>query len=80
VLGLLAKLTQPLLTAPVKELKKALSRYQKDRDTGTFLATAEEVAGKYAPHQQAEGGLAPPLARRPRQREDLRLICYEFLS
>lgn len=79
VLALLAALSRPLLTAPVKELKKARVRYQKDGDAPAFITACEAVAARYA-QQPAEEAPPPKEAPRPRRREDFRLICFEFLS
>jgi hypothetical protein len=80
VLALLAALSRPLLSAPVKELKRARLLYQKDGDTAAFVGACEAVAAKYAQQPTAEAALPSAEARRPRRREDLRLICFEFLS
>jgi hypothetical protein len=79
VLALLTALSRPLLSAPVKELKKARLRYQKDGDTAAFVGACEAVATQYAQEPVAQAP-QPAEARRPGRREDLRLICFEFLS
>jgi hypothetical protein len=64
----------------VKELKKALARYQKDGDAATVLAACDVVAARYAhtPPPEAQSPASP--WPRLQGREQLRLICYEFLS
>jgi superfamily II DNA or RNA helicase len=79
VLELLTALSRPLLSAPVKELKKARLRYQKDGDAAAFIGACEAVAATYA-QQPAEEAGRPGGSRLPRRREDLRLICFEFLA
>lgn len=80
VLALLGKLSQPLLSAPVKEMKKALARYQKDGDAAAFLAGCETVAAKYAAAPSESSPGTAPARPRLQSRDQLRLICYEFLS
>ncbi len=79
ILALLASLSQPLLSAPVKELKKALVRFKKNEDAEVFLAGCESVCQKYAPAPN-RAQIAPKATRRPLRGEDLRLICFEYLS
>ena len=80
VLNLLTALSRPMLSAPVKEARQAMLRVQRGGDVETFLAVCESVAEKYAPTGPIElpgTDQNPPSALR---KEDLRLICFEFLS
>jgi hypothetical protein len=76
VLAAVAALSRPLLSGPVKELKKALARFQKIGEANAFLDECESVAAKYGP------ALNQPekQSRSPMRREDLRLVCFEYLS
>jgi hypothetical protein len=80
VLKLLAALSQPMLSAPVKEARQAMLRWQRGGDVEAFLSVCESIAEKYAPRAP----VAPPGAdQNPSpalKKDDLRLICFEFLS
>ena len=78
VITVLESLSRPLLSAPVKELRLALSRYRRDGDAGTFVTACESVATMYStqPRRTSETAESRPTL----SRQDLRLICFEFLS
>ncbi len=80
VLNLLTALSQPMLSAPVKEARKAMLRLQRDNDAEAFLTACDSVAEKYAPRAP----IMPPgddqIPSSVLKKEDLRLICFEFLS
>jgi hypothetical protein len=78
--ALLGRLSQPLLTAPVKELKRALARYQRDGDTLAFVETCDQVAADFAQAPAAAADRGPGTPHAVLGREDLRLVCFEFLS
>jgi superfamily II DNA or RNA helicase len=79
VLATLAALSQPLLNGPIKELKKALAQFHKSGKTEAFLSECEAVSQKYAPAPNpTKVDSGEP--RRQLQREDLRLVCFEYLS
>lgn len=80
VMAILAALSQPLQSAPVKELKKAMRQFQKDRDVNAFVAACEEVVSKYAEKPSQGPEPQSTQARKPLTRENLRLICFDFLS
>jgi hypothetical protein len=65
----------------VEDLKQAHGAFQKTNDVVAFLAAAEAVATKYAqqPAPTAAGDGASGGAA-PLKREDLHLICFDFLS
>jgi hypothetical protein len=80
VMAVLAALSQPLQSAPVKELKKAMRQYQKDRDVNAFVAACKGVASKYAAEPSVTPEQEGTERRKSLTREDLRLICFDFLS
>lgn len=79
VLAVLAALSHPLLSGPVKELKKALAHFQKSGSVEAFLDGCEAVGQKYAPVTKNDGASVQE-SRRPLRREELRLVCFEYLS
>jgi SNF2 family DNA or RNA helicase len=79
VLNLLTALSRPMLSAPVKEARQAMLHLQRGGDVETFLSACESVAEKYA--SKTPG--APGTEHTPSsvlKKEDLRLICFEFMS
>lgn len=80
VLNLVTVLSQPMLSAPVKEARQAMLRLQRGGDVEAFLSVCQAVAEKYGPKTPT----APPDAEENRslvlKREDLKVICFEFLS
>ena len=77
VLGMLAR---PMHRAPVKELKKSLARYQKDGDTAAFITACEEIGTRYAEQPAPTTADDGSERRKPLGRDDLHLICFDFLS
>jgi len=80
VLNLLTALSRPMLSAPVKEARQAMLQSQRGGDVETFLSVCESVAEKYAPRAPvttAGTDQNPPSALK---KDDLRLICFEFLA
>jgi hypothetical protein len=80
VLNLLTALSQPLLSAPVKEARQAMLRLQRGGDVETFLSVCESVAEKYAPKAPITPSGTDENPSSVLKKEDLRLICFEFLS
>jgi hypothetical protein len=80
VINLLTVLSRPMLSAPVKELRHAMLRYRRDGDAASFVTTCESIALKFAPQPTAESESADTMVRPALTRQDLRLICFEFLS
>jgi hypothetical protein len=78
--ALLGSLSQPLLAAPVKELKQALATYRRDGDTPAFVAACEQVAARYASAPPRPGSPAPSGPRPALRRDALRLVCFEFIG
>jgi superfamily II DNA/RNA helicase len=81
VMALVGQLASPLPKAPVKDLKQAHGAFQKTNDAAAFLTAAETVASKYAQQpvtSTASNGEAGATALL--KREDLHLICFDFLS
>jgi len=79
ILRVLGMLAQPLMSAPVKELKKTLVRFQQHRDADAFVAVCEVIAAKYSHDRSRSSGDADE-RRCPMTRDDLRLICFDFFS
>jgi len=79
IVRLLGMLAQPLLSAPVKELKKALVRFQQDRDADAFVTGCEVTAAKYSQDRSQPSGETDE-RRCPMTRDDLRLIGFDFFS
>ena len=77
VLGMLAR---PMQRAPVKELKKSLAQYQKDGDTAAFITACEEIGTRYAEQPAPNGADDGSERRKPLARDDLHLVCFDFLS
>jgi hypothetical protein len=80
VLNLLTALSLPVLSAPVKEARQAVLRLQRGGDVETFHSVCESVAQKYA---QKATVVPPGNGQNPSsvlKKEDLRLICFAFLS
>ncbi|MCH9033488.1 MAG: helicase [Planctomycetes bacterium] len=77
VLGMLAR---PMHRAPVKELKKSLAQYQKDGDTAAFITACEEIGTRYAEQPAPTTADDGSERRKPLGRDDLHLICFDFLS
>jgi superfamily II DNA or RNA helicase len=77
--ALLGRLSLPLLAAPVKELKQALATYRRDGDTPAFVAACEQVSARYVPAPAPPADTGHPGVRPALRREDLRLICFEFI-
>ena len=80
VLALLGRLAMPLPRAPVKDLKKARAEHQKSGDIGAFLKAVEEVASKYGAVENASSDVALANGDGGIRREDLHLVCFQFLS
>jgi SNF2 family DNA or RNA helicase len=80
VLNLLTALSQPLLSAPVKEARQALLRLQRGGDVEAFLSVCESVAEKYAPKPRVAEPVADQGDSSASPKEGLRLICFEFLA
>lgn len=78
VLTLLSSLALPMFDAPVRELKTAVSRHQRDKDADAFVQACESVVKKYAhapsPATADQGATGSLLTR-----DDLHLICFDFL-
>jgi len=68
----LTALRQSLSRARLKDLRAAYSAYQQTQDIAALLETIREFGAPPAP--SAEPGAAAPLAR-----EDLRLVCWEYI-
>jgi hypothetical protein len=80
VLTLLGKLSAPLPRAPVKDLKKAQTSFQKTGDAAVLLHDVEQVADRYGAMDAATVGETDGAATGTMGREDLHLICFDFLS
>ena len=80
VIQLLGALSQPMLSAPVKEVRKAMLRFQRDGDVDLFLSVCESVADQYAPKPPPVPSSDDKDGMPALKKEDLRLICFEFLS
>lgn len=80
VINLLTILSCPMLSAPVKELRHAMLRYRRDGDAASFVATCETIALKFAPQPAPGLEAADTMVRPALTRQELRLICFEFLS
>ena len=80
VMRVLGMRTRPLHHAPVKELKKALAQYQKDGDTVAFIAACEEIGVRYSEQPASHGDDNGSDRQKSISRDDLHLICFDFLS
>lgn len=79
VIAVSSVLSEPMLQAPVKELKHAMTSFQKDGNADVFVQACERVINRYG-HRIEPAVNNDYVRRRPLTRDDLRLICFEFLS
>jgi hypothetical protein len=77
LLKLHEQLSRPLAMAPVKQLRKALQQYRRDRQAVVFVNACEQVAAEFG---VISASIDEPGLRVPMNRSDLRLICFEFIS
>lgn len=80
LIALLANFGQPLPSAPTKELKRAHAKYLKDKAAEEFVTACEAVAEKYCRASMPARTDAGADVRKPLTRDDLHLICFDFLS
>ncbi len=80
VISLMAQLSSPLPKAPVKDLKAAQAAYRKTGDAAAFIAALAQVAEKYGTAPTEESATVDATATGQLRREDLHLVCFDFLS
>lgn len=80
VMSVLGMLSRPMHRAPVKELKKALAQYQRDGDAASFTAACWQVGSRYGDQPASSADDDTMDRRKLLGREDLHLICFDFLS
>ena len=80
VTRVLAMLSRPMHRAPVKELKKSLAQYQKDGEITAFVTACEEIGARYSEQPASHGDDNGSDRQKSISRDDLHLICFDFLS
>jgi len=68
------RLRQPMTHAAIRDLRKAYERFQRDQAVQSLLDSVRAVAATEAAWETPEGGASLPLTR-----EELRLICFDFV-
>ena len=77
VLALSAFLRQPLVGAAVKALREAVQVYSTGGDVAPLLETLRELHTQQGQSPPGPNGAGP---RRPIVREDLHLVCFEYIT
>jgi hypothetical protein len=71
-------LNQPMLKVQVDALRKAYKDFQGKRDVKVLLAAAEGLREQFGEQQPATYNTGSPDGSL--RREDLKLICFDFIS